>query len=761
MSGWAPDLKNLPSKADFYDKFSTASNECSLSEGWPADWENKLGNELNKHQGLNSFKSKIMDAYCYAYKKRKNNSSDSESCYFYYYWMMDKILGGLYAHEKLDFLIKFYQAVDSTPSGNKCEVKYKKFNEDTFKHMREIYDFTYDHDTIQMYAEHYGRTEKSEYLTYLQGIGAACTMVNADCQNEEYSYGDYCNWFNSKVKDDYCEKKLPALRAQLASSSKAEQGPNPDEADREDSLDSDDDDSDQNVDKLPSKIAYGELSNKKGKCQNDSAVPTEIRTLWTTHTELTSTMDGPENYWCYTQKGGKDTLSTEERCHFLYYFIGDIVFGDLGSDKFQGFMNTVCDELKKLPIGNECDIVCTKANYDYFKYEKEVYDYHQDKATIERKLGRSGNSCNANYREYLGTAEEAYKIISGQCNLKKFNELDPTYCNKFNTQYKQYMEKDRLKLKCTSTLRNPNEAGSSGCVSISAGGTVEGADTEDPILRKVPSKIAYGEIEKLTKGRDCCKDDNSFPPEIGNALGKGNEEYTEALKKVWCFASKGDGREGSNLTEDERCGFLYYWFGDKISDDDELSDELFWKVMETVRGQLQNLPNKKNKCDIVSSHIEKKNFNDEKKVYNYYKDHGTIQAELNQSNGRCSQELDEYLTQAKTAYMVIGEQCTGELNNKQTYCTKFSSDYKKKNPEDFIKSKCLAAKELITQTHVRTQHTNAQERAKKDIAPTSTSLGNALVAVPTVFTTVGLPVVAFFLYKVYNYNYNCPLQLQL
>ncbi|ANQ10814.1 KIR protein [Plasmodium coatneyi] len=239
----------------------------------------------------------------------------------------------------------------------------------------------------------------------------------------------------------------------------------------------------------------------------------------------------------------------------------------------------------------------------------------------------------------------------------------------------------------------------------------------------------YRTYKKLRDHKDLCNgDNNNLPPEIEEALADVHrkEEYTKMFKERWCYASKGSAGEEVSLSQEQRCGFLYYWIGN-IFHDIFNKDESFWNFMNKIRGELNKLSTAEMQCDIVCSHINKSDFQYDREVYDFLQDYRTINEKSGKSEYVCSKELSHYLDTAALAYNQMNGQCkNGSI--KSTYCSKFNSDYKDLILRELRNSKC-------TPKHAQGILHDAE-------GPVS-----ATVAIPSVLTVIGLPSILFLLYK--------------
>ncbi|CAA9986920.1 KIR protein [Plasmodium knowlesi strain H] len=454
----APDLKNLPSKTKFYNKFDTGQYESGYSSVWPSDWENKLSGKLTEYPGPLNMKEKIMKAYCYGCKKKvEYGTQDGEQhlkdapCRFFYYWLGNIFLQDGSGYNFSDLVDAIYQAFEGTTCANGCKVNYKDdIPRVMFKLRKMVHDFFYDYVTINTHANHYKTNEKEEYLKYLQIVGAACRLVGADCPGgKEDESGTYCYDFNKKYKK-YCETELKELQEQLKTCLKP--NPNPNQAGSSGSLSDAQQEGDDLNKWLPSKVTYDEIVRTTVSCGDDGKYTSGVKDVLKNHSELLNDADKVAQWFCYPH-GKKDTLSGDDSpCYYLYYHVGNTFSRHFQNDTlFWSFMDKMREKLKDVVADESvCKIDLSHFKKDLFIWEKRVYDYYRDHDKIKEKLGEDDYSCSTELDQYLTEAAIGYNLIDIYCSGNTSKK--GAYCSKFRNEYGKNKPEELLREKCTSQL---------------------------------------------------------------------------------------------------------------------------------------------------------------------------------------------------------------------------------------------------------------------------------------------------------------------
>ncbi|GAB69356.1 CYIR protein [Plasmodium cynomolgi strain B] len=171
----------------------------------------------------------------------------------------------------------------------------------------------------------------------------------------------------------------------------------------------------QDLDKLPSNLIYYKFNNGWGNCSYfDSSE--EIKNILNAYSGIGNYIDNIVNSLCYVSDMNENNSFYKERCHFLYYWIGDILFNNLEDvTSFSNVMNTIYTELQKFNLEDNCNIIYTDISKNFFDQRKIIYDYSQNYATIKQDLRDYGNSCSQEYYDYVGKIVSTYNIVDINC----------------------------------------------------------------------------------------------------------------------------------------------------------------------------------------------------------------------------------------------------------------------------------------------------------------------------------------------------------
>ncbi|ANQ07191.1 KIR protein [Plasmodium coatneyi] len=313
--------------------------------------------------------------------------------------------------------------------------------------------------------------------------------------------------------------------------------------------------------------------------------------------------------------------------------------------------------------------------------------------------------------------------------------------------------------------------------------------TKDACLDKLPSQKIYAAFEQNNGGKQQCKERNSVTKDIENILkDKLNQHWKNDEKKcakkiteVWCDVSELTSKKQACTVI---CDFFYLWLHNKLSN--ILGP--FISVENTMRDIYTKLEGRSsgNQCSYETTRGNNgENFLQWRKlIFDYYYDYRTIWNKLKDCRPpecSCKRKYDGYLNGAKSAYSQVEANCGSELHSNDAFCTKFwnkkfqqsgsdgdggrnpipkPGDLKNKamrgespssppgeegDEEEHLRSclEQLSAASIASSEHTSTDQLPQVEGGGSGVAPIVSS---------TVATLVGLPAVAFFLYKVYNYN---------
>ncbi|ANQ05938.1 Variable surface protein Vir7-like protein [Plasmodium coatneyi] len=224
---------------------------------------------------------------------------------------------------------------------------------------------------------------------------------------------------------------------------------------------------------LPSQLAYIELENHTNDCSSTlggesvRGVKSNLKSKLTAHQRIQVFIDGMVEAWCkaHQKKGDKVTSSNDsEWCYWFYYWLGDTVSRGVISNLFQNVMSKIYDELRNLKIEHPCENVYPDI-YDItmFEQRRKVYNYHQDYATIQDQLNKSGQRCDGTYHKYLNDIVRVYKEVWDYCHNE--DRGFDAYCRTFKNEYEKYNNSDKAEFKCNK-VTSPQRMDSAGSAQL-------------------------------------------------------------------------------------------------------------------------------------------------------------------------------------------------------------------------------------------------------------------------------------------------------
>ncbi|GAB64814.1 KIR-like CYIR protein [Plasmodium cynomolgi strain B] len=145
-----------------------------------------------------------------------------------------------------------------------------------------------------------------------------------------------------------------------------------------------------------------------------------------------------EKAYCYSLTMNRVDEHYGKRCELLYYWIIDIIKGNLDSGHFPQATKSICNLLKELQPTWDCKNIYPGVGESLFEYGKKIYDYTHDHKTLEEQLKKSGGKCSGKYYKYLKDVEEAFKKVNSICGSGK---TEP-YCEYIKRERTPYADKD-------------------------------------------------------------------------------------------------------------------------------------------------------------------------------------------------------------------------------------------------------------------------------------------------------------------------------
>ncbi|ANQ09378.1 Kir protein [Plasmodium coatneyi] len=177
------ELKNLPSYAQYYEKFEQGWNNCNDNgSGWPNQTEVKLvGGNANIQE---DDAKKIVGALCYVDSMKSVPEANNKYCDFLYFWVGDMLWkkftdGGSF----LQAMKAVKKAMKDSYNYHKCSFKFSSKRSKFFKYSKYLSDYYENRDFIgtklKSGEEHCGNA----YYEYLLRAQLAYDYVKNKCPN--------------------------------------------------------------------------------------------------------------------------------------------------------------------------------------------------------------------------------------------------------------------------------------------------------------------------------------------------------------------------------------------------------------------------------------------------------------------------------------------------------------------------------------------------------------------------------------------------
>ncbi|ANQ05730.1 Uncharacterized protein PCOAH_00000930 [Plasmodium coatneyi] len=189
--------------------------------------------------------------------------------------------------------------------------------------------------------------------------------------------------------------------------------------------------------------------------------------------------------------------------------------------------------------------------------------------------------------------------------------------------------------------------------------------------------------------------------------------WSTTLVNAWDLVSK---IKKNDSSDDIICSWFYYWLGNKVHKGTYSGK--FSDVMNNVYSALNEvLPG--GYCRITETNVNKENFEEKMRMFEYRQDYEPKKEQLQIYHKFCDSGYRDEAKSTQT-FSNVNLQCKNDANSK--YCTKFEKTY-----EDYCKKE--ASSGLVC-------------------TPPPTAAASATTIVSSILGVVGLPTIAFFLYKV-------------
>ncbi|SBT53625.1 PIR Superfamily Protein [Plasmodium ovale wallikeri] len=218
----------------------------------------------------------------------------------------------------------------------------------------------------------------------------------------------------------------------------------------------------ENLEGLMSNINYRNLNQRRDRCTwvNISSLQSQLNAQIGIKDLREQILDA----LCDTSFINNHTSECNERCDYLYYWLGSLLLTKLSDDvTFKNIIQIIGAGLNKLENETKCkcDFI-SDISIDLFKKMNIVFDYSKNFDSIKLALNDHNNTCNNIHHNYVNTAVGTYKEVNSLC----VSDTSKRYC----PQFKKYFNGKDYSVLSTLACKTVKERGETDN-SISISGT--------------------------------------------------------------------------------------------------------------------------------------------------------------------------------------------------------------------------------------------------------------------------------------------------
>ncbi|ANQ09349.1 KIR-like protein [Plasmodium coatneyi] len=174
-------------------------------------------------------------------------------------------------------------------------------------------------------------------------------------------------------------------------------------------------------------------------------------------------VDKIKNAFCFVSglKPYKQYPHYKYRWHFLYYWVGDLIWKSLGEadreGKLPGCLKQICELIQ-----SKCESEGCKLNFpeqmdgDTFEQSKEFFDFIQNYNDINYYLQSGNDQCDEQWSTYKKNIEPACKAVQEYCK-KDGEHSTEQYCTEYSDTYEIYCTRMLGRLHCKSQVAEPED----------------------------------------------------------------------------------------------------------------------------------------------------------------------------------------------------------------------------------------------------------------------------------------------------------------
>ncbi|SBT02098.1 PIR Superfamily Protein [Plasmodium ovale curtisi] len=199
--------------------------------------------------------------------------------------------------------------------------------------------------------------------------------------------------------------------------------------------------------------------------------------------------------------------------------------------------------------------------------------------------------------------------------------------------------------------------------------------SKDPDLRDLPSNIIYYNLDKALK-ENFYDDTNYWNSYIKNTNVK-LSSISDSLVNTFYYVVN---MNSLNTFYDERWNYAFFWLGNKLLENSESS--IFKKVMSVLQTLRSGLRGTEDKYNDDMFDVDKKHFQDLKKIYDYLQNYASILTRIGYPDTTCTPAYKDYVTTTFNFYKEEKEKCAQKSTD--NYCkvvNRFIDEYENKIKE--------------------------------------------------------------------------------
>ncbi|ANQ07535.1 KIR protein [Plasmodium coatneyi] len=675
-------------------KFQDDQHKCDNIRNWTTGIDSILENKLQKEwvSGDEKYATRIANVWCFISKliTKKNGQPPpcSAICDYFFFWLGDILCRDTKGRKGFqDTMRSIYSKLNEHAVQCKYEPMGNTIGCGDFKERKIMFDYYYDYPTIWKNLWENSSLCKGKYDTYLTGNGVKGVGADGGADDAYRKVQASCP---ADVNDRFC-KEFWNKKFQNESI------PRPSEL----------------------KYFYDPLKENSVAAQNcehdtESNIQTKLNSCCadTNVGELAPQIKGA---YCFVSgmKPYKNYTLHKWRWHFLYYWVGDLIWNELKSgedkdSKFRRCLEEVCKIIKtKCQSENagereECEIPCYSIDHNTFTNRKKFFDFTKNYNDIKDYVWGDSGDCQTHWPSYKKDIETTCEGVKQYCKgagtagREEPKGKDDPYCKKPYEDDKSYCTGAMLpELKCKQPVQEIEDDATSwqnlnGLIPLSAADEAVRSATitssissilgtlgltvvpfflyKDACLNALPSVKVYNTF----RGTDIkCSKELTFLQRYVQGLETALGTHTNIKKragdivKTFCHVSE--------ISEDEpyysrRCDFLYYWLGDIVYNERTAFGQ-YGLVINKIYTELGHLF-VNGKCEIKYKGRSQHDFKKRKNIFDYWNNYDTIKQYLeNGDKGGCGGKYATYLQSVIPHWDNITTSCSSKSDGTDSYCT--------------------------------------------------------------------------------------------